>query len=263
MKRLIFTFEVLERMILARGASVPPSTHDSSGDEEEKELPNELTATHWGLFGALIVACLLSIYVAYRTFRRIHYRRQQKRRKQAAQPAIQRTVDLSTDTESNKSLQLPSDYDAPSKHQKSTMISHSDRKKKASTKAGRQPKTNNSSIEDLSVYSQRLEEVVTQSLPPTTLSAYMTQFSLHQFQAPQTLATLTNEEKELSLPGYLEMEVEKDLLIQGVIGAGGFSKIFAASIQNPKLAERAGSSVCVLKVLDGNVFKAKSWQLLI
>lgn len=232
------------------------------------EDPNSgMSSIQWGIIGAVSCGCLILIYIAFLVFRhsrKMNRRLELKRQKleQRLKDGVEQTAEITSEMDTVKTLQLPSDYGRSNSNSGDASISGpsprlSDVPGRSSV-ATTAPSSKNgknkiqSDEESLEIpsdysYSKWIDETVTPT-HPTTLSAYMTQSSNQQ--VPQTLATLTNNEKELALPGYMQIDVEEDLLIQGVIGEGGFSKIFAASIQNPKLTERAGSNVCVLKVLD-------------
>lgn len=61
--------------------------------------------------------------------------------------------------------------------------------------------------------------------------------------------TLISGQRELSMPGYMEMNFENDVILQNQIARGGTASIYLAKIQNAEVLERSKSSKCIAKVL--------------
>jgi uncharacterized membrane-anchored protein YhcB (DUF1043 family) len=83
----------------------------------------------------------------------------------------------------------------------------------------------------------------------STLTNAISPSSTHTDTSKTIKATVSNDQRELSLPGFLLMDPSTDFELQEKLTESGMSHIHLASLKSPELISRAGSSKVVVKVL--------------
>ncbi|KAI3643039.1 hypothetical protein MP228_012594 [Amoeboaphelidium protococcarum] len=89
-------------------------------------------------------------------------------------------------------------------------------------------------------------------LNPTSFDMPFNSSSATNMAGGTTMRTAVGDQREMSIPGYLIMQLNQDYAIEQQLGEGGFATVYTGRLLNQEAMQRAGSDTVAVKVLKSS-----------